>query len=177
MPKISALPANAVLDGTEELPLVQGGVTKRASVDDLDTFLSGTYAPRNIAQVTTGDYTFTGAVAAFTKLGTATASLTITGTKMLITMSGSWSFSDDPGIFELQFNIDSGTLVPIGYLHPGNPAVSGVEYGYTFAYLATGLAPGAHTVDVEYKKVSAGTIYLRGVAVPRENLRIILEEK
>lgn len=42
--KISALPAASSLDGTEQVPVVQGGVTKRASSNLFSEFLRGVVA-------------------------------------------------------------------------------------------------------------------------------------
>jgi hypothetical protein len=65
--KISELTSATALDGSELLPVVQGGVTKQATIDDLVS--TGTWSPTVYGQVTPGTYTTTSTIATYSKVG------------------------------------------------------------------------------------------------------------
>jgi hypothetical protein len=59
--KISELPAVTVpLAGTEEMPVVQGGVTKRAAINDILSSNTISYIANGLGAAATPSYTFTG---------------------------------------------------------------------------------------------------------------------
>jgi uncharacterized Ntn-hydrolase superfamily protein len=59
--KISQLPAVTVpLAGTEELPVVQGGVTKRTAINNILNANTIPYIANGLGAVATPSYTFTG---------------------------------------------------------------------------------------------------------------------
>jgi hypothetical protein len=92
--KISAMPSAATLDGTELVPLVQGGVNVQATLNDVKTFANKTYGGWH------SDVTQTGSISA----GTAMTFDVQDVTDSITLVGGSRITVPITGVFNLQFS-------------------------------------------------------------------------